>query len=36
MEKRKHLNMAALISIEPDLIKMRIPKLNNDFELIDI
>ena len=36
MEKRKHLNMAALISIEPDLIKMRISKLNNDGELIDI
>ena len=36
MEKRKHLNMAALINIEPDLVKMRISKLNNDGNLIDI
>ncbi len=35
MEKKKNASMAALISIEPDLVKMRISKLK-DNSLIDI
>ena len=35
MEKKRNLNIAAVISIEPDLVKMRISKLKND-KLVDI
>lgn len=35
MEKKRNLSMAALISIEPEFVKMRISKLKNDI-LVDI